>query len=258
MDALFSTFFSLAPFLFFCVGAVLASFIGVVAERVYTGQSFVNGRSHCNSCSRPLNGFDLVPIVSWVSSGGRCRTCKAQVPGLYAASELILGLLFAFSYVRLGPSLCLALFVAALVVLLFIVEYDMRHTVVPSSASTLLALLSLGVAVLSATDTRALGLTLLLSGVIGLLFFLMFALSGGRAMGLGDAPVALALSLLTGSYAIAGVLFSFWIGAVWGIAILATRPRGHRMGIEVPFVPFLAAGFLLAFFTTWNPLLFSL
>jgi prepilin signal peptidase PulO-like enzyme (type II secretory pathway) len=26
------------------------------------------------------------------------------------------------------------------------------------------------------------------------------------------------------------------------------------MGIEVPFVPFLALGYLLAFFTQWNPL----
>jgi prepilin signal peptidase PulO-like enzyme (type II secretory pathway) len=75
-------------------------------------------------------------------------------------------------------------------------------------------------------------------------------------MGLGDAPVALALSLVAGTNAFSGLLFSFWIGAVIGIGILALYPRGHRMGIEVPFVPFLAAGYLLAFFTQWNPLLF--
>jgi prepilin signal peptidase PulO-like enzyme (type II secretory pathway) len=74
-------------------------------------------------------------------------------------------------------------------------------------------------------------------------------------MGLGDAPVALALALLAGpGLALAGLLFSFWIGALVGIAILVSRPKGHRMGIEVPFVPFLAAGYLLAFFTRWNPL----
>jgi prepilin signal peptidase PulO-like enzyme (type II secretory pathway) len=75
-------------------------------------------------------------------------------------------------------------------------------------------------------------------------------------MGLGDTPVALGLSLLVGMNSVSGLLFSFWIGAVIGIGILARYPKGHRMGIEVPFVPFLAAGYLLAFFTQWNPFLF--
>jgi prepilin signal peptidase PulO-like enzyme (type II secretory pathway) len=68
--------------------------------------------------------------------------------------------------------------------------------------------------------------------------------------------MALGLSLLVGpSVVLPGVLFSFWIGALYGIVVLVSTPRGHRMGIEVPFVPFLALGFLLAFFTGWNPLL---
>jgi leader peptidase (prepilin peptidase) / N-methyltransferase len=97
------------------------------------------------------------------------------------------------------------------------------------------------------------------AGVIGSGFFLLHYFSKGRAMGLGDSPVALALALVTGgSLAIAGLLFSFWIGAVVGIGILVATPKGHRMGIEVPFVPFLAAGYLLAYFTQWNPLLLTL
>ena len=63
---------------------------------------------------------------------------------------------------------------------------------------------------------------------------------------------ALGLSLLVGSAAFSGFIFSFWIGAVIGIVILLKRPSGSRMGVEVPFAPFLAAGFLLAFVTQWN------
>ena len=76
-------------------------------------------------------------------------------------------------------------------------------------------------------------------------------------MGLGDAPIALGLSLLVGfGAAFSGLIFSFWIGALCGILILVLRRGGPRMGIEVPFVPFLAAGYLLAYFTQWNPFLF--
>jgi len=44
---------------------------------------------------------------------------------------------------------------------------------------------------------------------------------------------------------------------VVGIVLLARAPRGARMGIEVPFAPFLAAGFLLAYFTQWDPFALS-
>jgi prepilin signal peptidase PulO-like enzyme (type II secretory pathway) len=142
----------------------------------------------------------------------------------------------------------------AIVVLGALVLYDIRHTIVPETLSYALFALSAVFALMTSGDMHALGITILTAGCIGLGFFLLHSLSKGRAMGLGDAPVALSLSLLTGAAAVPGLLFSFWIGAVVGIVILVLRPAGHRMGIEVPFVPFLAAGFFLAFFTGWNPL----
>jgi prepilin signal peptidase PulO-like enzyme (type II secretory pathway) len=77
-------------------------------------------------------------------------------------------------------------------------------------------------------------------------------------MGLADAPLAFGLAFLTGRAALPGFIFSFWIGAVVGIALLLRRPRGSRMGVEVPFAPYLAAGFILAYFTQWNPFLFAM
>lgn len=82
---------------------------------------------------------------------------------------------------------------------------------------------------------------------------LIHFLSRGRAMGLADAPLAFGLALMSGTAALSGFIFSFWIGAVIGIIMLAQRPQGSRMGVEVPLAPFLAAGFLLAYFTQWNP-----
>jgi len=233
--------------------------MAVIAERLNTGQSWIHGRSACNSCSRELNTLDLVPVCSWLVWRGRCRTCKAKVPVAYAIGEGTLGILFVLSYLTLGVSLALFALLASFSVLAFIVMYDLRHTVVPTTASTLLIVFSLTYALLSSGGYEQFGQTLIVAGVIGLLFFLIHLFSRGRAMGLGDSPVALALALITGgSLAIAGLLFSFWIGAVIGIGILVASPKGHRMGIEVPFVPFLAAGYVLAYFTQWNPLLLTL
>lgn len=243
---------------FFILGALCASFTGVVAERLHTGQSWVSGRSRCNSCRSYLDARDLIPIFSWLASAGKCRQCRARIPGGYALSELALGVAFAASYHLFGLTPVLPFFLIALIILLFIVLYDLRHMIVPQGSSTLLLIFALVVALLRAPAPPALGLVLLTAGAISLFFFLLHVLSGGRAMGLGDAPVALALSLLAGTQALAGLLFSFWIGALYGIFVLSTRRGGPRMGIEVPFVPFLALGFLLALFTAWNPLGFVL
>jgi prepilin signal peptidase PulO-like enzyme (type II secretory pathway) len=95
---------------FFLLGAVLASFTGVISERVYTGQSWLQGRSRCNSCRRTLSTPDLIPIFSWIAFRGRCRTCRARVPGSYALTEAILGIIFVLSFLKLGLtlSLCIA------------------------------------------------------------------------------------------------------------------------------------------------------
>lgn len=241
---------------FAALGAVVASFVGVIAERAYTGQSFAQGRSRCNTCARELGPLDLIPVVSWLLSQGRCFTCGAKVPGLYPAVEVALALSYALAYERLGLTVALPLFLAALATLAFIVYYDIRHTIVPPESSLLLILLSVAFAVAAFPGTAALGSALIGAGAIGLGFLLLHALSSGRAMGLGDAPVAFALSLLVAPYALAGLFYSFWIGALCGIVILLGQRRGHRMGIEVPFVPFLALGYILAFFIQWNPLAF--
>jgi leader peptidase (prepilin peptidase)/N-methyltransferase len=241
---------------FAALGALVASFIGVIAERANTGQSFARGRSRCNSCAKELGPLDLVPVLSWVFTLGRCRQCGAKVPFLYPALELTLAVVFAFAYLRLGFSLSLLFFLVALAILEFIVVYDLKHTIVPPSSSLALFLVALSFSIIASPTLGDFGLSLIAGGAIGFAFLLLHALSGGRAMGLGDAPVALSLSLLTAPYALGGLMFSFWIGALCGIIILLARRGGPRMGIEVPFVPFLAIGYILAYFVEWNPLAF--
>ena len=246
-------FFALA---FAALGAILASFTAVIAERIYTGQAWWKGRSRCNACRRELTILDLIPIVSWIVYRGRCRTCRSRIPATYTVFEIALALSFALAYLSFGLSFPLFVLLAALVVLGFIVVYDLRHTVVPAWSSTAFVLLSILFTLVRPSIVSEFLINTGAAVVIGIGFFLLYALSRGRAMGLGDTPVAFALALLAGREALAGLMFSFWIGAVVGILILVMRRGGPKMGIEVPFVPFLAVGFLLALFTQWNPFIF--
>ena len=78
---------------FFLVGAIIASFLGLVIDR-FPEQSIVFPASHCDSCHTRLRPLDLIPIVSQVVHRFRCRYCKVRYPVWYAFFELSLGLLF--------------------------------------------------------------------------------------------------------------------------------------------------------------------
>ena len=78
---------------FFLVGAILASFLGLVIDR-FPDQSIIFPASHCDSCQTRLHPLDLIPIVSQVVHRFRCRYCNSSYPFWYALFELSLGLLF--------------------------------------------------------------------------------------------------------------------------------------------------------------------
>ena len=238
---------------FFIFGAILASFVGVVVGRLYTGQSIVRGVSRCDACGRELGLLALVPIFSYLVFSGRAHCCRARLSPLSPISELTLGALFTLGYLRLGLSLELGAFLLALTLLAALVLYDLAHQILPPVLLVLFVATSACRALLGTPSLSELYPVLILASAFALFFAALHGLSGGRAMGLADAPLVFGLALLVGPAALPGFLFSFWIGAGVGIALLAASPRGSRMGIEVPFAPFLAAGFLLAYFTQWDP-----
>lgn len=113
-------------FYFFLVGAILASFTGLVIDR-FPEQSIVFPASHCDSCQTRLRPLDLIPIVSQVVHRFRCRYCNSSYPFWYALFEFGLGLLFlAFSweFLTLGQ---LILITAGLTLGI----YDFRHQEYP-------------------------------------------------------------------------------------------------------------------------------
>ncbi|MFZ3043506.1 MAG: prepilin peptidase [Minisyncoccia bacterium] len=242
-------------FAFFALGAIVASFVGVVVARLNTGQSFITGRSRCDACNEPLTSRVLVPVISHIMHGGRAQCCGVRLSCIAPIMEVLLGSLFVLASVKLGLTYALPCMLLSLALLLALVLYDLSHQILPSLLLTLFVLSSSVTGFLLAPALEAFYTTAFIAFLIAASLALVHFLSHGRAMGFADAPFSFGLSLLAGPAALSGFVFSFWIGAAIGIVVLLQRPRGSRMGVEVPFAPFLAAGFLLAYFTQWNPFL---
>ncbi|MCX6787708.1 MAG: prepilin peptidase [Candidatus Kaiserbacteria bacterium] len=248
-------FFPIALVLF-VLGAINASFVGVIVARLNTGQSILVGRSRCDACGRVLSPFALVPIISYVASHACAQCCGARLSPLAPLTELFLGGLFMLAYAVLGLDPALPFMLLSISLILALVLYDLAHQILPSRLLAAFIAASAVTGYLLAPSLAAFSATLFPALLIAASLALIHFISGGRAMGFADAPLSFGLALLVGPAAFPGFVFSFWIGSLVGIIMLAQRPIGSRMGVEVPFAPFLAAGFLLAYFTQWNPFIF--
>ena len=75
-------------------GIVFGSFLNVVIYRIPASKTIVKGHSMCMTCGHTLGVLDLVPILSWLFLGGKCRYCKAPIASRYCKIECFTGLCF--------------------------------------------------------------------------------------------------------------------------------------------------------------------
>lgn len=80
--------------LVFITGTVFGSFIDCMAWRIVKGERVLRGRSHCDVCKKELGAEDLIPVVSYFMSGGKCRHCGSKISPESTYVELFLGVVF--------------------------------------------------------------------------------------------------------------------------------------------------------------------
>lgn len=86
----------------FIFGLIFGSFLNCTAMRLVRGEDFIRGHSHCMECGHELSALDLIPVFSWVFSGGKCRYCKKKISIRYPFTELLLAVLWLGIYIKFG------------------------------------------------------------------------------------------------------------------------------------------------------------
>ena len=84
-------------FLIGMMGASMASFMTCMGSRMAAGKDWVHGHSECDSCGAQLDWKDLIPIFSYLSSGGKCRHCGAKIPVSCIIGEVLMAVYFVLS-----------------------------------------------------------------------------------------------------------------------------------------------------------------
>lgn len=86
--------------LIFCIGTLFGSFFTLAVYRIPLRQDITHTRSYCPNCNHKLGFLDMIPILSYVCLGGKCRYCKQKIRIRYLLLEVLSGVvfvLFAFS-----------------------------------------------------------------------------------------------------------------------------------------------------------------
>jgi leader peptidase (prepilin peptidase) / N-methyltransferase len=219
-------------------GALIGSFLNVVAHRVPAGESLVSPGSHCPHCGAAVRPWDNVPVVSWLVLRGRCRDCGAPISPRYPLVELATALVFAAVVAVRGFDNDLVLelpFVAALIALAAI---DFDHKLLPNKIVYPLA--AYGVIATLLVDRDDL-VENLIAGAGAFTFLLIAVIAYPRGMGMGDVKLAGAMGLYLGLSVIPALLAAFLSGSIVGVIILAREGAAGRKK-AVPFGVFLALG----------------
>ena len=120
----------------FLFGLIVGSFLNVCIYRMGREMSINKPeRSFCPACKKSILWFDNIPILSFISLGGRCRFCKAKISFRYPLVELLTGLLFILLFKYFGVTLkffIYSLFTSALIVAAFI---DIDFQIIPDEIS---------------------------------------------------------------------------------------------------------------------------
>ena len=222
----------------FIIGTIMGSFFNVVAHRLSNNESIIKPGSHCESCQHLLKWYELIPIISFLIQGGRCRQCHTKLSWWYHLIEIITGLFYLFSYLYFGlsPDFFISLVISSVLVITCITDFNYliildEPLVIGSILIVLITLITSGL-----VDT----LIAILSGLLLFFFMLLVKILGDKAfkresLGGGDIKLSFFIGLSLG-YKLA------FVNLV--LASLLTLPIAFYYLVkykdrEVPFGPFL-------------------
>lgn len=234
----------------FFFGACVFSFLNVVIARLPRGEGVMAGRSHCDSCGRVLTPLELIPCISYLALGGKCKNCKAKIPTRDFLVEGIGGAAFVGCGLKYGcgsleilslRGAVIFIFIGILIVVALIdwdtqTIYDRFHIMI-----FLLGIASIWLFPEHGLKDRIVGALVISVPMFLLAFFIAGAFGGGdiklmAAAGffLGTAPIVCAM------------FFGLLTGGVYGAVMLKSDRLGRKD--HFAFGPFLAVGLIIACF----------
>lgn len=224
----------------FVYGITIGSFLNVLIYRIPKKENIAIVRSHCMSCGYQLKWYDLVPLFSWLTLGGRCRKCREKISIQYPIVEALNGVIYMIVFYQYGLSVDSLLYCLAFSALLALSVIDFRTYEIPIGFNYFILTLGL---IRVVTDFRNWASYVIGFFAVSVFLFILVVLTQGRAMGGGDVKLMATCGLLIGWKLI---ILAFLLGCILGSVIHVIRMKVSGEGHVLAMGPYLSMGVILA------------
>lgn len=226
------------------LGLVIGSFLNVCIYRIPMEQSIAFPPSHCTNCNHKLMSLDLIPVISYLFLGGKCRYCKEKISVRYPLIEILNAVLYLLIYFKFGLTLITLKYciLASILIVIGMIDYDTQF--VYTSTTLFGGIMACIFIIIQAVVYKNGIVDLILGGaigfgIIGLIVFLT------KGMGEGDIEIAaICGSFLGVKGVLIGLFLAIIIGGVIGIVILLLKLKKAKE--KIAFGPFIAVGSLIS------------
>ncbi len=124
--------FYIEIFTVICLGLVLGSFSTALIYRVPKKLPWGAERSACPKCKANLGALDLIPVLSWCLTGGKCRHCSNKISPRYPLTEIVSGVLCVLVYLVFGLNISSLFLMASVPFLIALCVIDLKHMILPN------------------------------------------------------------------------------------------------------------------------------
>ena len=237
--------------LMFIIGAILGSFYLVIGTRLPKGENIITDRSRCDNCKEKLEWYELIPIISYIIQGGKCRHCHKPIKIVHLIIEIVTGLLFLFGYLYFGLTIKLGIFLVITSLALIIFISDFKYMIILDSPLIIgsILLIILKYFEVGFKDT----FISILYGIVLFIFMYLIKLLGDNmfkkeSLGGGDIKLSFIIGLTLGYYGIGlrmgliCIIFSAFLALPYAIASVYLKKKN-----ELPYGPFLISALVVAF-----------
>ncbi|AKL96349.1 type II secretory pathway, prepilin signal peptidase PulO [Clostridium aceticum] len=224
------------------LGVFIGSFLNVCIHRIPLGKSVVYNSSHCPQCRTSLKFYDLIPVVSYLVLGGKCRYCHGNIKLRYPMIELFTGVVYLVLGYKFYTDIQLLKYLFLFSVLIVIFFIDLQHKIIPDGL--VIIIMMWGIIWQFFTPeiswVNAIGGALLGGGTL-----LVLALITEGGFGGGDIKLMFAIGMYFGVlHTLLTLFLAFITGGLFGIVLILMK--GYTRKDFIAFAPFLILGIVMS------------
>lgn len=128
-------------------GAIFGSYATLFAYRLPRKEScfgrYFGKKSRCPKCDKIIRTRELIPLINWLVTLGKCRNCQSKIPKTHLFIEVATTASFIISYLQFGFSDYFIIYSLISTGLVILIVTDYTHNLFPDSLLNFIIMISL-------------------------------------------------------------------------------------------------------------------